>query len=132
MLFLLFAYAFAEVDASITNCGTASKFTIQSLTQTPLNTISAGENLTLGLLYTSYEPVLSGTVTTSVTYNFIPLIPSVTPLCSSVVCPLNPGQHDGSVSNAFPSGITGTVVTKIVWTDDNGSELLCIRSTIKC
>jgi hypothetical protein len=132
MLFLLFAYAFADVDASITNCGTASKFTIQSLTQTPPDTISAGENLTLGLLYTSYEPVLSGSVTTSVTYNFIPLSPSVAPLCQSVVCPLNPGQHDGSVSNVFPSGISGTVVTKIVWTDDNGSELLCIRSTIKC
>ena len=126
---LLAFLAFA--DAKVTDCtkASASRFTIQSLSLTP-EQVSPGENVTLGLLYTNPALVSDGTVRTSVTYNFIPLTPTVEPLCKSVACPLEPGQHDGGVSYAFPTGLTGTVVTKIVWTVMN-IEVLCIQLTLK-
>ena len=121
----------ATAYASITNCGTSSKFTIQTLSQTPADTIKAGENVTLTLFYTNTETVLSGSATTSVTYNFIPISPTLAPLCESIVCPLEPGIHDGRSSTAFPTGLSGTVKTKIVWKNDAGEELLCLSSTLK-
>ena len=120
----------ATAYASITNCGTSSKFTIQTLSQSPADTIKGGENLTLTLFYTNTETVLSGSATTSITYNFIPLSPTLAPLCESIVCPLEPGIHDGSTSGAFPKGLSGTVKTKIVWKNDAGEELLCISSSL--
>jgi len=129
LLFLL-----TTVTAAITNCASPSKpslFTIDALSQTPSDTITAGENMTLNLIYTSPTTVTGGRVRTSMTYNFLPLTPSVEDLCTSVVCPLGPGQHDGSSSYPFPSGISGTLVTQIVWADENDNQLLCIKSTIK-
>ena len=123
------------VTAAITNCASFSKpsiFTIDALSQTPSDTITAGENMTLNLIYTSSTTVTGGTATTSMTYNFLPLTPTVADLCTSVVCPLGPGQHDGGSTYPFPSEISGTLVTQIVWADENNNQLLCIKSTIKC
>ena len=134
MLLPLFLAIIGGVSASITNCASASKpsiFTIDSLSQTPSDTITAGENMTLNLIYTSPTTVTGGTVRTSMTYNFLPLTPTVADLCTSVVCPLGPGQHDGGSTYPFPSGISGTLVTQIVWEDENNNQLLCIKSTVK-
>ena len=124
----------ALTKAAITNCATVAKpslFTINSLSHVPADTITAGENMTLNLIYTSPSTVSAGTATTSMTYNFLPLTPTVADLCTSIVCPLGPGQHDGSSTYPFPTGISGTLVTQIVWTDDNGVQLLCIKSMVK-
>jgi len=121
----------APVYSSVKSCGKVTDlFTIDSLSQVPPDSIHAGDNFTLTLLYTNNQVVNGGTATTSVTYNFIPLTPTVKPVCESFACPLQPGQHDGSVSSLFPSGLSGTVVTKIVWKDDAGNQLLCISSTL--
>ncbi len=132
-MFLVPLLAFlALTDAKVTDCTKASvsRFSIQSLSLTPPDQVSPGENVTLSLIYTNPVLVTDGTVTTSVTYNFIPLTPTVEPLCKSVVCPLEPGQHDGGVSYVFPAGLTGSVVTKIVWTVAD-IQVLCIQITLK-
>jgi len=129
MLAILLSFLLCATGSMI-NCGTGAKFTINTLSQSPDSYIKGGENLTLTLFYTSYEVIETGTITTSITYNFIPIAPTVAPLCESVLCPLQPGMHDGSVSNIFPTGLSGTVVTKIVWKSDV-NELLCIQSTLK-
>jgi hypothetical protein len=131
-MFLAFlALLLSPVYSSVKSCGKASDlFIINSLSQSPADSIHGGDNFTLTLLYTNNKVVNAGTATTSVTYNFIPLTPTVKPLCESFVCPLQTGQHDGSVSSLFPSGLSGTVVTKIVWKDDAGNQLLCISSTL--
>jgi len=132
LLLLLSIFASSNTYASIINCGTPmTKFMIQSLSQSPIDVIKSGENLTLNLFYTNYETILSGSTTTSVTYNFIPLNPTIAPLCDSILCPLEPGTHDGSTSAVFPSGLSGTVSTTIRWKNDVNEELLCIRSTLK-
>jgi hypothetical protein len=138
-MFLLASFAFLTFDAfacalassKIVDCSSASpeKFVINSLTLSA-DTVSPGDNVSLGLLYTNPSLVTDGTVTTTVTYNFIPLSPTVEPLCNSVPCPLEPGQHDGSSSIEVPTGISGSVVTKIIWTVAN-IQVLCIQITIK-
>jgi len=121
-------------NAAISNCATPAQpslFTIDSLSQTPSDTIIAGQNMTLNLLYTSPTMVTGGSVTTSTTYNFLPLTPTVTDLCDSIECPLNPGQHDGSTTYPFPVGVSGTLSIKIVWSNIDSLQLLCLKSTIK-
>jgi len=133
MFFLCPLLAFLSfADSKVTECtkASASRFTIQSLSLSPPDQVSPGENVTLGLLYTNPTLVTDGTVTTTVTYNYIPLTPTVEPLCKSVACPLEPGQHDGSASYTFPAGLSGTVVTKIVWTVEN-IQVLCLQLTLK-
>jgi hypothetical protein len=133
MFFLAFAFltfdAFAA--AKIVDCSAQNpeKFVINSLTLSA-DTVSPGDNVSLGLLYTNPSLVTDGTVTTTVTYNFIPLSPTTEPLCNSVPCPLEPGQHDGSSSIEVPTGISGSVVTKIIWTVTD-IQVLCIQITLK-
>jgi hypothetical protein len=132
-MFLCSVLAFLAVaDSKVSDCtkASASRFTIQTLSLSPPDQVSPGENVTLGLIYTNPALVADGTVTTSVTYNFIPLTPTVEPLCKSVPCPLEPGQHDGSVSYTFPTGLSGSVVTKIVWTVSE-IQVLCLQLTLK-
>jgi hypothetical protein len=133
MFFLCPLLAFlAFADSKVSDCtkASASRFTVQSLSLTPPDQVSPGENVTLSLIYTNPTLVTDGTVTTSVTYNFIPLTPTVEPLCKSVSCPLEPGQHDGGVSYNFPTGLSGSVVTKIVWTVAD-IQVLCLQLTLK-
>ena len=127
----LILVAFSTLShAAVSNCGTNSKFTITQLDQSPATYVTSGQNVSLTLKYTSFEAVEAGTVKTAVTYNFIPFQPSLTNLCDSIVCPLAPGEHDGSSSLIAPSGLSGTLQTTITWTDDNGNQLLCIRSSL--
>jgi hypothetical protein len=71
--------------------------------------------------------ITDGTVTTSITLNFIPFSPTVEPLCTNTKCPLVSGLNDRSTSNTFPDSIQGKLVSKIVWTTLDGSQLLCIQ-----
>jgi len=125
------AFASAFASSKIVDCssGNPENFVINSLTLSA-DTVSPGDNVSLGLLYTNPSLVTDGTVTTTVTYNFIPLSPTTEPLCNSVPCPLEPGQHDGSSSIEVPTGISGSVVTKIIWTVTN-IQVLCIQITLR-
>jgi len=133
LLHLIAVVSLFSVDAKVVDCSSPSnpnRFIINSLSLTPPDEVSPGNNVSLGLFYTNPTLVTDGTVTTSVTYNFLPLTPTVEPLCNSVVCPLQPGQHDGSASFAFPTGLSGTVVTKIVWTVAD-IQVLCLQITMR-
>ena len=134
LVFILSCLSFVSAYATVTNCATVQKpslFTIDTLTLSPADTIMACQNVSLGLIYTSPESVTSGTATTSITYNFLPIEPTVDDLCLSIPCPLDPGTHDGSTTYPFPQGLSGTIVTTIVWADSNNTQLLCIKITLK-
>ena len=128
MLFLL-AFA-ATAYASIVNCGKSPLFTIQTLELSPPDVIVPGENVTLTLLYNSPVTVTDGTVKTAITYSFIPITPTIAPLCDSVPCPIEPGLHDGSTSYPYPLGVSGKTTTTITWADMAAVELLCIKITL--
>ena len=128
---LALAFAFASVKGDISNCGKNSIFTITQLSLSPSNTVRGGDNVYLTLLYTSPVVVLEGSVKTSVTYNFIPLSPTISQLCAETSCPIKIGTTNASSTFIFPEGVTGSVVSKVVWEDTTGKELLCIRVSLK-
>ena len=117
--------------AAVSNCGKNALFTITQLSQFPSDTISAGENLTLTLKYITPVEITGGTAKTSISLNYLPFTPTSEPLCLNTPCPMVQGVvYDGSVSDVFPGGVSGTLITTITWTDPVGLQLLCIKSTI--
>jgi hypothetical protein len=131
LLFLALLSLASGVKGSVTNCAPNSIFQITKLVLDPPEKAKVGENVTLTLLYTSPVEVDAGTITTSVTYNFLPLTPTKAPLCGAEPCPIEVGDHDGSSWFVVPTGLSGNVVTKIVWTDANAKELLCLNINMK-
>lgn len=133
---LLFALAtlVGTAFAGIMDCGTAPLFTITKLSQSPDTYVKPGDNTTLTLLYnvpSAGVQVTGGKATTSLSLNGIPFSPSSEDLCTKLPCPITPGEHDGSSWTTFPSGVSGKIVSKVVWTNTEGKELLCIQSTFK-
>jgi hypothetical protein len=120
---------FNDSYASIKTCG--GSFSINELILNPDVQVTAGDNVTLSLLYTSPVTVEDGTIKTSLTYNFIPMPPKVEPLCDTVQCPLVAGEHDGSSWFTVPTGLLGTVVTRVEWFDTAQELLLCLTTTLK-
>lgn len=116
--------------AAVKDCGKNPLFTITELSQDPPTIISAGQNLSLTLKYSAPEEITAGTVTKSITLNFIPFSPTTEDLCANAPCPITVGEHDGSSWSIFPSGVSGTLVSKVLWNDDGGRELLCVQSSL--
>jgi hypothetical protein len=124
--------AYALSSSGVSDCGNGnSLFQITKLTLDPPSSVMAGQNVSLGLIYNSPQTVYNGTVKNSVTYNFIPLSPTVSSLCDSTDCPITVGQHDGSSSYPMPTGLSGNLKSQIVWYDDAGTQLLCIEMSLK-
>ncbi len=69
--------------------------------------------------------ITDGTVTTSISWNFIPFEPTKEALCTNTKCPLISGVNDRSTNSPWPD-ITGYVTSHIEWTDTAGALLLCI------
>lgn len=117
--------------SSVINCDKDSEFQIYELSQTPELYVRGGDEVSLTLKYHSDREIEEGYISTSVTLNGIPFSPSIEDLCKSISCPLSPGDHDGSTTGIFPSGITGKIVSKVEWYDSFDNLLLCIESTMK-
>jgi len=117
-------------SGSIKDCGNGqSRFQFTELALKPDPPVSGGP-VDMTVVFTNPgEAVTDGTVTTSITLNFIPFSPSTEPLCTNTKCPLVSGLNDRSTSSTTPTSVQGKVVTKIVWTALDGSELLCITTT---
>ena len=78
--------------------------------------------------------ITGGTATYAVTYNFIPLSPTTDDLCADQKddkCPLAIGHHHSVSDSVFPSGLSGTLVSKITWKNSDGRQILCLEWTVK-
>jgi len=75
--------------------------------------------------------ITEGSVTTSISLNYIPFQPSTEALCSSTICPLISGLNDRSTNSVWPDSVSGIVSSKIIWKGLDGSELLCIQINSK-
>ena len=129
----LLSLALVVLPPVLTNCGTATTvFKINSMSLSPANPIP-GELVALNLDYTVPEGVMvtGGQATYAVTYNFLPLAPTIEPLCQNIPCPLGAGTYQNSSSSTWPTGLSGSVNTKITWADDTGTPLLCINLAAK-
>jgi hypothetical protein len=126
-----FAFVFGSVTyASIQDCGLGkSLFNITDLALTPDPPVPGSSIAMTFQFINPGEPITDGSVTTSVTLNFIPFAPSVEPLCTNTQCPLGTGFNDRSTKGTTPTSVQGKVVTKIVWAATNGSQLACIATS---
>lgn len=130
-MFSLLKFIFLATSyASIRDCSNGfSQFKLAALDFTPVSPKSGDMTVMTVQFNNPGLPVTDGTVTTNVKYNFLPLEPSVDPLCSNTECPIVTGFNDRSTSNPWPN-IAGSINTKIVWTDVSGNQLLCIQLDI--
>ena len=59
-----------------------------------------------------------------------PFTPTVDPLCTQTVCPKETGVDYNETSwSIFPSGVSGKVVSRIQWDDQDAQPLWCIETT---
>ena len=131
-LITLLGLSFA-VPPVVKDCGVGKTlFTVDAVSLLPSNP-TPNENVTLHLEYTVPTGVLitGGEAKYTVTYNFIPLSPTVEPLCSNIPCPLGAGSYRNDSVSLWPSGLTGSVTTILTWTDDVSRPLLCISIAAK-
>ena len=126
LLFLL--PLLAAADLAVAPCG--GSMTIDKVTVTPVVPV-AGQPITLHLEYRVPTVVTGGTSETSITYSFIPLAPTVEPLCSNVPCPLEPGAYKNDTVTTWPSGVSGNVAITTKWFDPANLLLLCFKLTSK-
>ena len=116
------------LNATVEDCGKGvSMFTLNKVNLNPVNPVP-GENVTLFLDYTvpTGLTVADGTAEYDVTYNYIPFTPTVEPLCQDIPCPLGPGTYQNSSVSAWPTGVSGSLDTKMKWLDSDGNLLLCV------
>lgn len=77
----------------------------------------------------------NGTSKYSITYNFIPLSPTINDLCteisnSNISCPLN--DHISLQSKGtIPVGVSGSTIIKNEWFNGNNERILCMLFNIK-
>jgi hypothetical protein len=111
---------------AITDCGAGkSVFQLTELAFTPTNP-SVGVDTVMTVKFDNPGPEINdGTVTTSISWNYIPFEPSKEALCTNTQCPLVSGANDRSTNSPWPD-ISGLVQSHIEWTDVAGNLLLCI------
>jgi hypothetical protein len=91
-----------------------------------------GENSTLLLSMNIPQEITAGTVKYSLTYNFIPLTPTIEQLCSqTVLCPIRVGTLDTVSSFPVDPTLSGSLSIRIEWSDPNAVSLLCVAIKTK-
>lgn len=73
--------------------------------------------------------ITSGTATYAVSLNGIPFPSTVDPLCEQTTCPKDIGFNNESSTSTFPSGVSGKIVAKILWHDQNDELVWCVETT---
>ncbi len=112
----------------ITDCSsTSSKFHIQSVEFYP-DPPTRNQNATITMIYDAPVVVNAGKVDYSITLNGLPVYSETTELCTQTTCPINIGTHNETSVFLWPD-VSGKVVSKTVWKDDSGSELLCFQTS---
>ena len=125
MKFLVSLYAI--LNATLKDCSSGtSLFQVNSMALVPPNP-SPGDNTSFTLDYTvPYNTtVTDGSARYEVTYNFIPLTPTIQPLCQNIPCPLGAGRYVNTTYSTWPTGLSGTIMSRMKWLDPAGTLLLC-------
>ena len=124
----------AVTQFTIKNCGTNTDL-IQNL-------VLSVEPVLPQIDYTLYvsgdlsEEVIGGTSKYDITYNFIPLTPTINDLCteiknSNITCPLKIGYIGLQSKGTVKTGLSGSVTIKNQWFNLNGVRILCMQFNIK-
>lgn len=132
LAFTLFA---STTSASVTDCSNGgSLFKLTSMSFSPDPTVP-GQNSTLLLSMSIPQEITVADGATAIyttTYNFIPLTPTVDPLCDvTVPCPIKIGTLKTYSSIPIDASLTGTLQLKIEWKSANAQQLMCVQIKTK-
>ena len=125
MKFLVSLYAI--LNATLKDCSSGTSiFSVNSMSLDPPNP-APGDRVAFFLDYSvpTSTTVTDGTARYEVNYNFIPLSPTIQPLCSNIPCPLGPGRYTNTTYSIWPTGLSGSIRTRMAWLDPSGTMLLC-------
>jgi hypothetical protein len=123
---------FLASTVTLRNCGNPSidQATITSMGFFPTNP-TPNQDTELWVAYDLRSEITGGTATYSYNYNGIPFSPTSEDLCSQTSCPKAVGTYNETSKSTFPSGISGKVVTKIQWTNQDSQPIWCVELTFK-
>lgn len=95
------------------------------------STPNPGDPTELWVAYDLKTPLTSGTATYSFSLNGIPFSPTVDDLCTQTVCPKEVGFNNETSKSTFPTGVSGKIVSKIQWTNQDSQPVWCLESTFR-
>ena len=117
---------------TLKDCGnpTTDQAKITGYGFTPSNPVG-GEPTELWVAYDLKTPITGGTATYSFSLNGIPFTPEVDDLCTQTSCPKEIGTYNETSKSTFPSGVTGKIVSKIQWKNQDKQPVWCLQSTFQ-
>jgi hypothetical protein len=124
---------FTIIAASVTlrDCGDVSdQAKITGMGFYPLNP-SPNQDTELWVSYDLNSIITGGTATYSYSFNGIPFSPTIEDLCTQTICPQNIGDYNETSKSTFPSGVSGKVISKIQWENQNFQPIWCLEMTFK-
>jgi hypothetical protein len=129
MLLRIFSLLVATV--SLKDCGSSNDIAqITSFGFDP-QTPQPGDETELWVAYNLKEPVSGGLASYSYSFNGIPFSPTVEDLCTQTTCPKEIGTYNETSKSTFPSGLSGKIVSKIKWENENKEQIWCVEITMK-
>jgi hypothetical protein len=90
-----------------------------------------GDPTELWVAYNLKSNLTGGTATYSFTLNGLPFSPTVDDLCSQTTCPKDIGTYNETSHSTFPSGVSGKIVSRIQWANQDKQPVWCLESTFK-
>jgi len=115
--------------STIKSCGTG-RATLLGFDSQPAVPVP-GDNVSLWVAYHLPAPAITaGTATYKFSLNGIPFTPTIEDLCTQTTCP-KPADADYNETSwsIFPSGVSGKIVTQVLWADQDANPLWCIETT---
>ena len=123
---------FLASSVTLRDCGNPStdQATITGFGFSPLNPVP-NDPTELWVAYDLKNPIVGGSATYSVTLNGIPFPATIDDLCTQTGCPKDAGIYNETSKSTFPSGISGKLVSKIQWTNQDDEPVWCLESTFR-
>jgi hypothetical protein len=117
---------------SLRDCGnpTTDQAAITGFGFSPSNP-NPGDPTELWVAYDLKSALTGGTATYSFTLNGLPFTPTVDDLCTQTVCPKDVGTYNETSKSEFPSGVSGKLVSKIQWKNQDSQPVWCLESTFR-
>jgi hypothetical protein len=89
-----------------------------------------GDNVSSWIAYNVMSPITDGTATYTYSFNGIPFSPTVDDLCVDTNCPKDVGFYNETSTMIFPD-VSGKIVAKLAWRDQNDALIWCVETTWK-
>lgn len=123
---------FLAATVSLRDCGNPAtdQAVITGFGFSPSNPLP--DDLTeLWVAYDLKSSITSGSAKYSVTLNGIPFPATIEDLCTQTSCPKDLGIYNETSHSTFPSGISGKIISKIQWENQDKQPVWCLETTFR-